>query len=132
MPRGGSSAHTTSGELVPGLSVVSAFFVPGTEAVVALLRSNAPRPVSRIAFGAPLHGGVSKRTIFTSSGRLRGLTVAPNGRQLLVAWPRADQWLFIPTGPTSRIEAIANIRKQFGNGSRGAFPQFSGWCCQAR
>lgn len=115
-----------------GLSVVSASFLPGTQAVAALLRGDQPRPVSKVAIGAPLRDGVSKRTIFTGSGRLRGLTVAPNGRQIMVAWPRADQWLFIPTTRTSRIDAVANIRKQFGNDARGVFPRVNGWCCQAR
>jgi len=110
-----------------GLEVVSAAFLPGTEALVALLRSDEPRRVSKVAFGAPLQDGVSKRTIFTASGRLRGLTVAPNGRRILVAWPRADQWLFIPTVHTNRIAAVANIRRQFGD--EGSFPRVDGWCC---
>jgi hypothetical protein len=115
-----------------GLSVVSASFLPGTQAVAALLRADAPRPVSKVVFGAPLGDDVSKRTIFSGSGRLRGLTVAPNGRQILVGWPRADQWLFIPTTHTNRIDAVANIRRQFGDDADGAFPRVNGWCCQAR
>ena len=106
-------------------------FLPGTEAVAALLRSDAPRPVSKVVFGAPLGDNVSKRTIFTGSGRLRGLTVAPNGRQVLVGWPRADQWLFIPTLYTNRIEAVDNIRRQFSEPGATGFPGVAGWCCQA-
>jgi hypothetical protein len=115
-----------------GFSLVSAAFLPGTETVAALLRSDPPSPVSRVVLGAPLGGEVTKRTIFTGSGRLRGLTVAPNGRQLQVAWPRADQWLFIPTLHTNRIDAVGNIRRQFGGVGERAFPTVAGWCCQAR
>ena len=51
-----------------------------------------------------------------------GLAVAPNGRRILVGWPRADQWLFIPTRRTNRIEAVGNIRRQFGAGENGVIP----------
>ena len=84
-----------------------------------------------MVFGAPHGDDVLKRTIFTGSGRLRGLTVAPNGRQILVAWPRADQWLFIPTLYTNRIEAVDNIRRQFSEPGAAGFPRVAGWCCQA-
>jgi hypothetical protein len=66
------------------------------------------------------------RTIFRGSG-LASLTASPNGRWLLVTWPRADQWVFV--GPGGRLRAVADITDQFR--SRSGFPRVEGWCCAA-
>lgn len=121
-----------SGRLAPGQEAVSGAFLPGSETVVVSMRAENGRPRGKLALAAPFGNEFSKRTIFTGSGRLTGLAVAPNGRRILVGWPRADQWLFIPTTRTNRIEAVGNIRRQFEAGANGAFPRVDGWCCQAR
>ena len=68
---------------------------------------------------------VAGRTIFTAAGRLDGLTWSPDGRWLLVAWPAADQWIFVRAGGR-RIEAVSRISPQF---RATRFPDVSGWCC---
>jgi WD40 repeat protein len=67
---------------------------------------------------------VGRRTVFTGAGRVAELAWSPNGRWLLVAWPEADQWIFIRASG-KKIEAVSNIAAQFG----GAFPRVEGWCC---
>ena len=65
------------------------------------------------------------RRVFTGAGVLGGLAWAPKGRWLLVAWRDADQWVFVRTAPTPRLEAVASVSAQFG----GSFPRIEGWCC---
>jgi hypothetical protein len=65
-----------------------------------------------------------QRRLFAGAGTFSGLAWAPNGRWLLVAWPTADQWVFLRTGASARIDAIANVSSQFGS-----FPTLNGWCC---
>ena len=50
------------------------------------------------------------------------------GRWLLVAWPQADQWVFLRPGATGarRVLAAPGVTRRIG--SHG-FPQLSGWCC---
>ena len=111
---------------------VGGAFLPGRDTIVLLLRSERSGARTSVVFVNHVGDELSKRTIFTGSGRLTGLAVAPNGRRMLVGWPRADQWLFIPTKRTNRIEAVGNIRRQFGTGETEPFPRVEGWCCQAR
>ncbi len=73
---------------------------------------------SRVAVGG--------RTVFTAAGRVAELAWSPDGRWLLVAWPEADQWIFI-RARGEKIEAVSRIAAQFG----GAFPEVAGWCCPA-
>lgn len=70
------------------------------------------------------------RGLFGSAGRLAGLSWSPASDRLLVSWPEADQWLFIPTRGRG-LRAIAGIGGAFSPGSRsgGAFPRPTGWCC---
>ena len=41
------------------------------------------------------------------------LAWSPDGSRLLLAWPAADQWLFVPTGGGTRLRAIGNIASIF-------------------
>jgi hypothetical protein len=72
--------------------------------------------------------------LFAGSGRFGELAFSPDGRWLLLPWPSADQWLFLPTdqGPGGgRIEAVEGISREFdpaGSGPAG-FPSVEGWCC---
>jgi hypothetical protein len=89
-----------------------ATFVPGTQRVVVLLN------------GTDVVLRDTGQTLFRGSG-LAGVTPAPDGRWLLVTWPRADQWVFV--GPGGRLRAVAGITEQFR--SRSGFPRVEGWCC---
>lgn len=66
----------------------------------------------------------AKRALFRGSG-LASVTAAPGGGWFLVAWPRADQWVFV--GPHGALRAAAGITDQFR--SRSGFPRVEGWCC---
>lgn len=62
------------------------------------------------------------RTLFRTTGRLGQVIPSPDGRWLLVTWPQADQWLFVPTRAGRHLTAVGNIREQLG----GGFP-VAGW-----
>lgn len=71
-----------------------------------------------------------RRLLFTGPGRFGRLAWSPDGEWLLVPWPQADQWLFLGTGDSSEVSAVANIARQFDPGAREpAFPALGGWCC---
>jgi hypothetical protein len=57
-------------------------------------------------------------------------TFSPDGRWILLPWPQADQWLFVPVDG-GRIRAVADISAQLDPDRRGnaAFPRVAGWCC---
>ena len=63
-------------------------------------------------------------------GRFSDLTFSPNGRFLLIGWPDADQWLFVPLRG-GNVKAVGRISQQFapGAGARMEFPALGGWCC---
>jgi hypothetical protein len=77
---------------------------------------------------AAAHAG-AQRTVLSGLG-VRQVTWSPDGRWLLVSWPRADQWVFVRVAGTPRIEAVSRIAQQFGGRSPAAgFPRIAGWCC---
>ncbi|MDQ5822435.1 MAG: hypothetical protein M3540_13440 [Actinomycetota bacterium] len=70
------------------------------------------------------------RRLFAATGQFTGLEWSPDGRWLLLAWPTADQWLFIrPSGPP-KTQAVARVAEQFASGDGApVFPALGGWCC---
>lgn len=65
-------------------------------------------------------------------GELSELAFSPNGKRLLVAWPEADEWLFLPLG-RGKGKAVSDVAAAFAPGERAAaFPRVEGWCCRAR
>ena len=89
------------------------------------------RPGSHAVAVARVHGSQStaylleKRDVFYGTGEFRDLAWSPNGDWLLVAWPTADQWVFV-RAEGKRIRAVANLSEQFRSQS---FPRVEGWCC---
>ncbi len=79
--------------------------------------------------------GLRGRVLFTGPGRFGDPAWAPGGERLLIAWPDADQWLFLrPIRPRGggRLAAVANIARQFMPGAtQPAFPRSVRWCCPA-
>jgi hypothetical protein len=68
--------------------------------------------------------------LFSGSGSFSGVAYSPDARWLLVAWPTADQWVFVRTTGAERLTAVASIASQFEPGRSGAgFPSLDGWCC---
>jgi hypothetical protein len=117
-------------ELPAAALVRGAAFAPRGRAVAILLeRRTAAGPRSEALLTDP-SGGPARR-IFAVSGRLTELAWSPDGRRLLLAWPAADQWLFVPIKGSARLRAVGDIAAVFapGNASRATYPRVEGWCC---
>jgi hypothetical protein len=69
--------------------------------------------------------------VFRGAGRLQDLSLSPDGRWLLVAWPEADQLLFLRLPGIQKVVAVDDVRREFdpGGPARGSFPRLAGWCC---
>jgi Tol biopolymer transport system component len=69
-----------------------------------------------------------ERATFTGTTRLGGVTWSPDGKWLLVSWPRADQLVFVRNGAEPQLIAVANIARQFDPTARiPRFPVVTGW-----
>lgn len=112
-------------------TVEAAAFSPRANAIAVLLRlpSRAGGVRSEVLILDRAHHS-ARRRVFGVSGRLSGLTWSPSGRRLLIGWPEADEWLFIPTGP-GRIRAVSGIGQAFRPGANAPSPMpvVDGWCC---
>jgi hypothetical protein len=82
----------------------------------------------------PRQAGIRKRVLFSAPGLLTGPTWSPDGRWLLIGWPRADQWLFINADDPTRVKPFENIAEQFGGDASqaGDFPRVAGWLLPQR
>lgn len=67
------------------------------------------------------------RRLFAATGTFTGAEWSPDGRWLLLAWPDADQWLFVSTGGERKVLPVARVAEQFSQS--GIFPALGGWCC---
>ena len=74
--------------------------------------------------------GQRPRALFAATGDFTGLEWSPDGRWLLLAWPTADQWLFIRLPLGQNILPVARVGEQFS--IRGVFPALGSWCCEQR
>jgi hypothetical protein len=117
---------------LPAATVIrAAAFSPRGHTIAVLLdRSLGPGPPRSEALLIDPAGG-SARRLFGVSGHLTELAWSPDGRRLLLAWPAADQWLFVPTEGGARLRAIGDIAAVFapGNARRATYPRVEGWCC---
>ncbi|HWJ43282.1 MAG TPA: hypothetical protein VNR67_07600 [Solirubrobacterales bacterium] len=111
-----------------GATVVDAAPAPDRESVAAVLTDwRKSGTDSSVVVFAP--GASRPRRLLTVPGSLGEVTWSPDGRKLLVAWPAADEWLFLPLG-RGRGRAVANVSAAFAPGHRAAsFPRVDGWCC---
>jgi len=103
--------------VIPLAGAVDAAFEPGSHELAVV------RPAEVLLLDAD-RPSVRPR-LFAGAGPFAGAAWSPDGRWLLVAWPAADQWVFVRTAGPRRLEAVSNISTQFG----GSFPQLAGWCC---
>jgi hypothetical protein len=115
----------------PGVPIRAASLSPDG-GMLALIRGAADQDVVVVKLAS---GAARPRRVLTGAG-LRQLAWSPDGRWLLVAWPAADQWVFVRIAGTPRIAAVSRIARQFSaRGSEGSaqagFPRIEGWCCTA-
>jgi hypothetical protein len=117
---------------MPAAAVVrAAAFSPSGDTIAVLLdRSLGPGPPRSEALLVDPAGGPSRR-LFGVSGHLTELAWSPDGRRLLLAWPAADQWLFVPTEGGARLRATGDVAAVFapGNAARATYPRVESWCC---
>lgn len=112
-------------------TVRAAAFSPRDQAIAVLLERPAENGVPRSEAILVDPAGGPGRRLFAVSGRLTELAWSPDGSRLLLAWPAADQWLFVLTGKGTRLRAIGDVSAVFapGQAGRAAFPRLEGWCC---
>jgi hypothetical protein len=101
-----------------------AAFRPASHELAVSLRTAAGSQVRVVDLDRPGHG----RLLFAGQGVFGDMAWSPDGRWLLLAWPQADQWLFLHG---SRVRAVANIREQFPRADDlRPHLEFDGrWCC---
>jgi Tol biopolymer transport system component len=129
-----TAARTYAGNGAPRTTMTLSHSAPATDGALspdgrklALILGGDEVVVTNSAAAKP-----STRQLLAGSG-LRELSWSPNGRWLIVAWPAADQWVFLRVGGTPRVAAVARIAQQFSDRpSASAFPRLEGWCCTAR
>jgi hypothetical protein len=74
--------------------------------------------------------GQDPQTLLRVPGSLWQVEWSPDGKRLMVAWPGADQWLFLPLDG-GRGRAIAHISRGIApSGRPTSFPGLEGWCCR--
>ena len=69
--------------------------------------------------------GTAARRVFVGAGDFERVLWSPNGRWLLLAWPSADQWLFIRSAAVRKVIAVSGIDDAFGPRAAPA-----AWCCR--
>jgi dipeptidyl aminopeptidase/acylaminoacyl peptidase len=110
-----------------GATVVDAALAPRRPVVAAVLTRwrTAGTRSSVVVFGPK-----GPRRLLSVPGSLGEVAWSPDGRRLLVAWPGANQWLFLPIGRGGG-RAVAGVSTAFSPGARPAsFPRVEGWCCR--
>jgi hypothetical protein len=113
----------------PGATVLGAALSPHRDAVAAVIaRETATGRRSAVVLFGPGEG--KARRLLNVPGELSEVAWSPNGHRLLVAWPDADQWLFLPAG-RGKGRAVAGVSAAFHPGQEAAgFPRLEGWCCR--
>jgi hypothetical protein len=108
---------------MPGRQTVTTFAPARSGSLVAVARRD--HTSSEVALMGP---GVPERVLLRADGRFTRLRFSPTGRWLLVAWPLADQWVYVRPGASGarRVLAAPRVSSRFGG---HGFPQLSGWCC---
>ena len=107
------AGHTVQSLREAGRSLVDAAFLPGARRIVLLRRTPTGTAAELLDSG---------RVLYRARGALNGVAPSPDGRRLLLAWPAADQWVFVRTSGGG-VRAVANIAAQLG----GSFPTVAGW-----
>jgi hypothetical protein len=114
--------HRTVSSLASELTAVA--FRPGTHLLAVSVRLQHRSEVRLVDIDHPGHA----RLLFAGPGDFGDIAWSPVGGTLLVAWPTANQWLFLHG---SRVRAVANIEQQFPRADHlGPMLELAGrWCC---
>ncbi len=107
-----------------GASLTEGAFAPGSHRFAVVVRSGSRSEVRVVDVDRPGHA----RLLFAGPGAFGDIAWSPDARWLLVAWPTADQWLFLHG---AHVHAVANINEQFPRSDhRGPRLRLAGrWCC---
>ncbi len=118
-----ASGRRTGRIWMPGRRTATTFVPARTGSLVAVARRSGAS--SEVALMGP---GARDRVLFRADGRFSRLRFSPSGRWLLVAWPQADQWVFLRPGASGarRVLAAPGVTRRIGS---PGYPQLSGWCC---
>jgi hypothetical protein len=106
-------------------SYVSAAFAPRSHALIVLRRLG-PRQRARVELLRPGH---PPRALETLVGDLSGLAPSPDGRNVLVGWGAADQWLLVPLRAGTRARRVTGLAEAFGS---TAVPVANAWARSGR
>jgi hypothetical protein len=111
-----------------GVAIGAVAFAPrGHQIAVALRGRDAQARVVTVAAGGP---HTRPRLLFAGAGRFAQVQWSPDDRWVLIAWPAANQWLFLRSTRVSAVSAVRDIARQFDPGSRNPeFPAIADWCC---
>jgi WD40-like Beta Propeller Repeat len=106
-----------------------AFAPTGQRFAIAGTSSKGGRSRGAVVVLRPGSPGSKAQPLFPGPGRFTGLSWSPNGQWLLVAWPSADEWLFLNQARPGQIKTAGDISAQFNPGatSSSAFPRLAGW-----
>lgn len=96
-----------------GSRAVTAAFLPGRHLVAEIRSHGTQSDVFVLGTG---------RILFRGAGTLSELAWSPDGRWLVVAWPSADQLLFIRSTAVNKVVAFSGVSATFGG-----FPRVAGW-----
>lgn len=108
-----------------GSELIDVAFRPGTHWLAVSMRLQRQSEVRLVDVDHPGRA----RLLFAGPGVFGDIAWSPDGGWLLVAWPTADQWIFLHG---SRAHAVANIEEQFPRADHlGPMLQLAGrWCCR--
>jgi hypothetical protein len=115
--------HRTVSSL--GSDLIDVAFRPGTHRLAVSVRLPRRSEVRLVDVDHPGHA----RLLFAGPGVFGDIAWSPSGSWLLVAWPTADQWLFLHG---SHVQAVANIKQQFPRADHlGPTLELADrWCCR--
>jgi hypothetical protein len=107
-----------------GAKLLEASFAPGLHRLAVAESRGSHSEVRVVDIDHPGHA----RLLFAGPGNFGDLAWSPDAKWLLVAWPTADQWLFLHG---DRVHAVGNIKQQFPRADgRGPTLSIAGrWCC---
>jgi WD40 repeat protein len=119
-----ASGNTVRTVSTLGATLTEGAFAPGSHRLAVVGRRGSQSEVRVLNIDQP----GSAKLLFAGPGSFGDIAWSPDAKWLLVAWPTANQWLFLHG---SQVRAVAHITEQFpGNDRAGPRLQLAGrWCC---